>query len=147
MLDDSSMQGKSKKFRLWKVRRKYLKIRTWNRKGIQAACRSRKNNKKFIDISRKKKQRNNNNNKIQEHKVALKQIQCFRLQYLSFFFIFVLTCCTLKTWWSEGKQKLLRVTEGNCSTFLRRKSRENRFWFDLERVWVIGSTIIPVQLD
>ena len=37
---------------------------------MQAACRSLKNGKKFIDISRKKKQqqRNNNNNKIQEYK-------------------------------------------------------------------------------
>ena len=38
---------------------------------MQAACRSLKNGKKFIDISRKKKktkQRNNHNNKIQEYK-------------------------------------------------------------------------------
>ena len=35
---------------------------------MQAAYRSLKNSKKFIDISRKKKQRNNNNNKIQEYK-------------------------------------------------------------------------------
>ena len=35
---------------------------------MQAACRSLKNGKKFIDISRKEKQRNNNNNKIQEYK-------------------------------------------------------------------------------
>ena len=68
MLDDSSMQGKYKKFELSRVRRKYLKIRKWNGKGMQAAYRSLKNSKKFIDISRKKKQRNNNNNKIQEYK-------------------------------------------------------------------------------
>ena len=152
MLDDSSMQGKYKKFELSRVRRKYLKIRKWNGKGMQAAYRSLKKSKKFIDISRKKKtkkQQQQQNTRIQgiEYKVALKQFQRFRLQYLSFF-IFVLTCCTLKTWWSDGgRQKLLRVTEGNCSTFLRRKSRENRFWFDLARVWVIGSTIIPVQLN
>lgn len=54
--------------------------------------------------------------------------------------MFVLTCYTLKTRWSKGKQKLLRVIEDNWSTFLRRKSRENRFWFYLARVWVIGST-------
>ena len=54
MLDDSSMQGKLKKFELSRVRRKYLKIRKWNGKGMQAACRSLKNSKKFIDISRKK---------------------------------------------------------------------------------------------
>ena len=71
---------------------------------MQAAYRSLKNSKKFIDISRKKKnktkkqQQQQQNTRIQgiEYKVALKQFQCFRLQYLSFF-IFVLTCCTLKT--------------------------------------------------
>ena len=63
---------------------------------MQAACRSLKNSKKFIDISRKKKQKNKKTKKQQqqqntriqgiEYKVALKQFQCFRLQYLSFFY-------------------------------------------------------------
>ena len=60
---------------------------------MQAACRSLKNSKKFIDISRKKnkktkKQQQQQNTRIQgiEYKVALKQFQCFRLQYVSFFY-------------------------------------------------------------
>ena len=63
---------------------------------MQAACRSLKNSKKFIDISRKKKQKNKKTKKQQqqqntriqgiEYKVALKQFQCFRLQYVSFFY-------------------------------------------------------------
>ena len=61
---------------------------------MQAARRSLKNSKKFIDISRKKKktkkQQQQQNTRIQgiEYKVALKQFQCFRLQYLSFLFLF-----------------------------------------------------------
>ena len=43
-----------------------------------------------------KKQQQNTRLQGIEYKVALKQFQCFRLRYLSFF-IFVLTCCTLKT--------------------------------------------------
>ena len=60
---------------------------------MQAAYRSLKNSKKFIDISRKKKtkkQQQQQNTRIQgiEYKVALKQFQRFRLQYLSFLFLF-----------------------------------------------------------
>ena len=59
---------------------------------MQAACRSLKNSKKFIDISRKKKQtkKQQQNTRLQgiEYKVALKQFQCFRLRYLSFLFLF-----------------------------------------------------------
>ena len=59
---------------------------------MQAACRSLKNSKKFIDISRKNKQtkKQQQNTRLQgiEYKVALKQFQCFRLRYLSFLFLF-----------------------------------------------------------
>ena len=61
---------------------------------MQAAYRSLKNSKKFIDISRKKKQtkkqQQQQNTRIQgiEYKVALKKFQRFRLQYLSFLFLF-----------------------------------------------------------
>ena len=60
---------------------------------MQAAYRSLKKSKKFIDISRKKKtkkQQQQQNTRIQgiEYKVALKKFQRFRLQYLSFLFLF-----------------------------------------------------------
>ena len=54
--------------------------------------------------------------------------------------------------WSEGKQKLLRVsgrfelsrvrvTEGKITVNVWRKSRGNRFWFKLARFRVIGSQV------
>ena len=62
---------------------------------MQAACRSLRNSKKYINISRKKKkkkkktkkQQQQQNTRIQgiEYKVTLKQFQFFRLQYLCFY--------------------------------------------------------------
>ena len=77
--------------------------------------------------------------------------------------VFYPTCHALITWFqyiegkivqkrAEGKQKLLRdsgrfelsrvrVTEGNITVNVRRKSRGNRLWFELARVRVIGSQL------
>ena len=51
------------------------------------------------------------------------------------------------TCWREFELSRVRVTEGKITVNVWRKSRGNRFWFELARVLLIGSQLYKIHLS